>query len=437
MYCVADLVIPVEDCTGQLSATPGRARAKTQESKLIQLLTTTLAPQTWTAQGGRGTVEYFPLTYALVITQTADIHEQIADLLAGLRRLQGIRVAIEVRFISAPADVCERMAQDLGIDARDLNPQPPAGCAGKQPAKVAFLDDKHLRNLLEAVQGDVHTNVMQAPRLTACNGQQLGVSCTDVQHFVTGMAVRWDGERVRYEPKTQDIPLGVRLSVQPVVAGDRRWVRLHFCGELTSLESSVVPLCPVVAMPAPAAECGPAGRPAVSTPSIQMPAVCRLSVDRTLTIADGGTALLIGWRRLSEGRKEYGPPVLSKVPYVERVFKNVSYSREAESVLLAVTPRILIEQEEERQAGVRPAARAKEASDQGGTEEQGLNVGTCPRRTEPANAQVAELLRRYHRACAEGRAREATSLAVQALALDPACFSRSVKKGGAKDTCDR
>jgi type II secretory pathway component GspD/PulD (secretin) len=447
-YCVADLVIPVEDCTGQTSAaslaqtapTAGKlpAPAKTQEDKLIHLLTTTLGPKTWSTLGGPGMVEYFPLTYALVITQTANMHEQIADLLAALRRMQGVCVSIEVRFISVPTDFWEWMAmQRLAIEAKDLNP-PPAHCAGKQPVKVAFLDDKQLHKLLEAAQGDQRTNVMQAPKLTAFNGQQLRLNVTDVKHFVTGMDVRWDGERVHYEPKSQAIPLGVSLFVKPVVSADRRFVRLDLRGELTNLESSAVPVCPVVPTLTPAVESGQQGRPATSTPSIQMPAVSRLSVDQTLTIPAGGTALLMGWRRQSENRNEYGPPVVvSKIPYARRIFKNVSYGRAAEDVLLAVTPRIIIQEEEEVRLGVRSCPCGKEQADPVGTEEQEYRAVASPRCKEAVDAEAAALVRRYHRACTEGRAPEATSLAVRALALDPACFSSGMNKGGARGKSDR
>ena len=50
---------------------------------------------------------------------------------------------------------------------------------------------------------------------------------------------------------------------------------------------------------------------------------------------------------LSEGRNEFGPPILSKIPYLNRLFKNVGYGREAQSLLIMVTPRIIINEEEE------------------------------------------------------------------------------------------
>ena len=67
--------------------------------------------------------------------------------------------------------------------------------------------------------------------------------------------------------------------------------------------------------------------------------------------------ILGGLKTLSEGRNEFGPPVLCKLPYINRLFKNVGYGREAQSLLLMVTPRIIINsEEEERQTGVNSEA---------------------------------------------------------------------------------
>ena len=57
---------------------------------------------------------------------------------------------------------------------------------------------------------------------------------------------------------------------------------------------------------------------------------------------------------MTEGRNEFGPPILSKIPYLNRLFKNVAYGREGRSILIMVTPRVIINREEqERQTGVR------------------------------------------------------------------------------------
>ena len=50
----------------------------------------------------------------------------------------------------------------------------------------------------------------------------------------------------------------------------------------------------------------------------------------TVSVPDGGTVLLGGIKRLNEGRNEIGVPLLSKVPYVNRLFRNVGIGRSTE-----------------------------------------------------------------------------------------------------------
>jgi general secretion pathway protein D len=69
-------------------------------------------------------------------------------------------------------------------------------------------------------------------------------------------------------------------------------------------------------------------------------------------VPDGGTVLLGGIKRLSEGRNEFGVPILSKLPYINRLFKNVGIGRDTSSLMMMVTPRIIIQEEEEERLGI-------------------------------------------------------------------------------------
>jgi general secretion pathway protein D len=54
-----------------------------------------------------------------------------------------------------------------------------------------------------------------------------------------------------------------------------------------------------------------------------------------------------GIKRLREGRTERGVPILSKIPYINRLFRNVGIGRETSTLMMTVTPRIIIPEEEE------------------------------------------------------------------------------------------
>jgi hypothetical protein len=73
----------------------------------------------------------------------------------------------------------------------------------------------------------------------------------------------------------------------------------------------------------------------------------------TVSVPDGGTALLGGISRFSEGSVSRGVPMLNKIPGVSRLFGNRGIGRDVGLSQMTVTPRIIIQEEEElRQTGV-------------------------------------------------------------------------------------
>ena len=191
---------------------------------LIELITSTIAPDSWDEVGGAGAIEPFPVNLSLVISQTQEVHEQIADLLDQLRRLQDLQVTIEVRFITLNDNFFERMGIDFDfsiddnvnidkirgseIDGRlgdDVGPSAVIGLNTEGPTTTldleftqgsfdstlpqfgsydaaaaanfgfAILSDLEVFFLLQAAEGDQRTNVLQAPKVTLFNGQTASV----------------------------------------------------------------------------------------------------------------------------------------------------------------------------------------------------------------------------------------------------------------------
>ncbi|GJM24153.1 MAG: hypothetical protein DHS20C16_05680 [Phycisphaerae bacterium] len=80
---------------------------------------------------------------------------------------------------------------------------------------------------------------------------------------------------------------------------------------------------------------------------IELPIFELSTVQTTVSVPDGGTILLGGIKRLSEDSVERGVPILSKIPYVNRLFKNTGVIKDTQTLMLMVTPRIIIQEEEE------------------------------------------------------------------------------------------
>lgn len=87
--------------------------------------------------------------------------------------------------------------------------------------------------------------------------------------------------------------------------------------------------------------------------TVQLPTFNYTTVQTTVNVPDGGTALLGGIGRASEGSVSRGVPVLGKIPGVSRLFNNRGIGREMGLSQMTLTPRIIIQEEEEfRQTGV-------------------------------------------------------------------------------------
>jgi type II secretory pathway component GspD/PulD (secretin) len=213
---------------------------------------------------------------------------------------------------------------------------------------MAFLSDIQVFMFMEAVQANRRTNVMQAPKLTMFNGQTSTLQIASSAFFVTNVSVTGFAGQLIFNPTNSQFTTGVQLTLQPVVSADRRFVRMSLAPVLTNLASPVTALFPVTAFITPVLEGGVPGPPVPFTQFIQQPVTTAVSVQTTVSVPDGGTVLLGGIKTLREGRNEFGPPILSKLPYINRLFKNVGYGREAESLLMMVTPRIIINEEEEQ-----------------------------------------------------------------------------------------
>ena len=257
-------------------------------TKLIKLITSTISPRSWSEMGGPGTIDYFPLTMALVINQAADIQEQISDLLASLRRLQDQEVAVEVRLVSVTEEFFERIGVNFQMNIQTNNTkfqpsllnnafvtnannfintfQPNNALLGLTPAGsltsdlnvpistqsffqtvptyggytsggltlgLAFLSDIQVFLFMEAVQGDQRANIMQAPKLTLFNGQTATLNVQDQGSFVAGVQVvsLANGAQYSLVPQIQPTQIGVDLTIQAVISADRRLVRLSFSAE--------------------------------------------------------------------------------------------------------------------------------------------------------------------------------------------------------------
>ena len=85
-------------------------------NSLMNLITTTVQPDSWEELSGPGSVMPYRTTLSLVIRQTQAVHEEIADLLGQLRRLQDLQVTVECRFVTVSDNFFERIGIDFNFN---------------------------------------------------------------------------------------------------------------------------------------------------------------------------------------------------------------------------------------------------------------------------------------------------------------------------------
>jgi general secretion pathway protein D len=229
----------------------------------------------------------------------------------------------------------------------------------------AILSDIEAYFLLQAAQGDSRANVLQAPKVTLFNGQTGVVADTALRPFVISVIPVVGDFAAAQQPVIVVLSEGTLLTVQAVVSDDRKYVRMTlspffsqigdvdtftFEGSETTSNSSS----------SSSSEDGDAKDESKdedkqvirSGTTVQLPTFQVITVNTTVSVPDGGTVLLGGVKRLSEGRNEFGVPLLSKVPYIDRLFRNVGIGRQTDSLMMMVTPHIIIQEEEEERLGL-------------------------------------------------------------------------------------
>ncbi|MDR1141186.1 MAG: type II and III secretion system protein [Planctomycetaceae bacterium] len=393
--------------------------------EIMDLIEAVVSPDSWD-EGGE-MMEYYP-SLSLVVRQTEEVHAEIVDLLAQLRKLNDLQIAVEVRYITLSDEFYEKMGIDFDMKFKNdgatdkVQTQLSSGTnsttnnnndnsantlqvtggrnvtvgmsapgdisvdlsiplnqssyglvdpmfggfsadAGLQMG-FALLSEIEAYFFMTATQGDTRSNVLQAPKVTIFNGQMGMITDMSMSPFVTSVIPVVGDFAAAYQPVITILSEGQLLSVQGTVSDDRQHVRLtlnptfnkitkvntfkYFGSDSLTDETQTAAEGDSAASASNDAR-GSTRRTAQSNSgvTIQLPTLAMFSVQTTVSVPDGGTILLGGMKRLSEGRTEAGVPILNKIPYIQRLFMNTAIGRTTQSIMMMVTPRIIIQEEEE------------------------------------------------------------------------------------------
>ena len=362
------------------TATAGPTREELVES-ITKLIEDTVATDSWKDNGGSvGALR--ELQGQLIVTQTPENHRQLVNLLEQLRETRAIQVTIEARFLT----VQRNFLQDVGVDlnflfnlnsswsknfgtipitspSSNFTANPTTGVQGSIGAgtttptglttAATYLDDFQVQLVMRAVEASVNSTLVTAPRITLFNGQRAYVLVSIQRAYISNLTPVVSTGISSFAPTVSIVQSGVLLDVQATVSADRKYVTLTLRPQLATL----LDLAAFTFQQGSSAAVGTGGFGGIlgvaasgiaPSGTIQEPELQITEVKTTVSVPDGGTLLLGGQTVAGETEREVGTPVLSKIPFLKRLFTNRSMAKDEQILLILVRPTIILQREIEQ-----------------------------------------------------------------------------------------
>jgi hypothetical protein len=208
---------------------------------------------------------------------------------------------------------------------------------------LSFLDDVQVDLLVQATQADSRNVILTAPRLTLFNGQRAWIAVAKAETYISNLVPVTGDNSGAFQPVPGVVYQGFVLDVEAVISADRRYVTMTVQFALNeNVDFTTVPITGAAGGGGDGF-----GRSQNFEGFIQLPELSGTQIATTVSVPDKGTALLGGQRKVAEFEVEVGVPVLSKVPWLNRLFTNRASEKTELTTLLLVRPEIIIQQENE------------------------------------------------------------------------------------------
>lgn len=365
---------------GQNGNNPAPTRMELLDG-IMTAIKTTINHDSWVDNGaptgtGGTLAELPPGSGQLVVVQTSDANQKIRGLLAKLREARAIQVTIETRFLKVQRD----FLNEIGVDFDFSIPNTNSHLNGGQPIQVnqssaaftnftnldtgipgnlsgllagpsltttlTYLDDFQASLLIRATEAQQTSSTITAPRITLYNGEEAFVAVNTQQAYVSSLTPVVGSNAAAFSTQPNYVNSGVVLDVKAAVSADRHYVKLV-------LQPTLQDLLAIVPFVVAGTNITPTGNNAATQPIstngiIQLPEVRTTQVATTVDVPDGGTLLLGGETISGQVEREQGVPILSKIPFLKRLFTNRSMSKDDQVLLILVKPTIIIEREQEQ-----------------------------------------------------------------------------------------
>ena len=365
-------------------------------SQIMNMITSQIDSESWKPEGTVGSIS--EIRGQLVVTQTAENHAKIANLIAQLREAQMLQICVEARFITVSSGFLETIGLDLSMwfnlgsplganVTRNANGQingpldpftgavvldrsMPSGWGSGFPGNDNFTPIGVIQNTSSFAnmigKGTGIGSQVSAPSLSIggafLDDVQVSFLLQATQANATTRTLTapritiYNGQRAYVDVGTQQAYVAnFNPVVSDNVASGTAEIGVVPTGTRLDVEATVSHDRRYVTMTV---------RPLVSTLNgltsfttgtppngitIQLPNVTQQRLETTVSVPDGGTLLLGGQKLAFQMEREQGVPLLSKIPIINRLFTNRGMQHDESTLLILIKPKIIIHREIEEE----------------------------------------------------------------------------------------
>ena len=217
-----------------------------------------------------------------------------------------------------------------------------------------LLTDPQFHAVLHALQTEGNTRTLSVPRVTAVNNTEAKVRIgKDVRYFE-----EYDVEEIRtgtnsngnetYESRLvptgtpEKEELGIELVVTPSVGADLATIDLKLAPEISDIVD-----WEYWDAAADSSSSSSSGTNATAMGMIKLPIFSKSTVETEVIVRSGETVVMGGLVRSQKGKTERGVPILSKIPFIGRLFRHDIDTDETSNLLIFVTATLISDTGEE------------------------------------------------------------------------------------------
>lgn len=389
MFPGPDLDIPEPGGSGSRLLPPVADDAPPELDEFVDIIQRVVAPDTWDGESGASIGEF---QGSMVVTQTADVHVQVEELLRQLRNQRGTQIHVKVKFLLVQNQLMEEIGvswnsygnqvrfptatgnppgapplqgpgSDLGAYNGDGNwttasalnnglgnmlypGERPFGTTSPTEGLVANTQWFHVADglfasaVLQAVEKEKRGNIVWEPDVTLFNGQQAHLVHINQQSYIADYNV----VQGQYDPIVSVLSYGTVLDVQAVASADKKYITMT----LRPTNAQVTRwrrFGPPLQAPFPGGDVDDNvdnGFAIAGGNPLLVPELTYQSVRTSVTIPDGGSLMIGGMTKGMSARSHQGVPFLSHIPYLGRLFSSNGRQESEERLLVLVTGDIIL-----------------------------------------------------------------------------------------------